>query len=180
MHFALSGFSAIGGPDERNLVSYFAGVQHGLKELGCRAALRIYMWGQSKITKFNESYCVFSCRHRIEIMRAVRIRSLANPWVFPAVKCSEPTKCSSLPCPRSEQRTGTKLCINLCSDYVNFKRKESDNIIIQRCYQYFTFTIISTPAGNLHFRNYCKFDARTLYNTTKAFHFNLLNIKEER
>jgi len=138
MQLALSGFYAFGGPDERNLVSYFPGVQHGMKELGCNTDLRKCMWGQSTVTRFNEIYCLFlwaSNRNN---------EGGADPFggqlrVFPEVKVSEPLICSSLPCPSSEKRTGTKLYINLCCDYVKFMRKECDNIIIQRCYQYFSF-----------------------------------------
>jgi len=59
MHFAvqlyLSGVSAVGGPDVRNLVRYFRErVQHGLKEFGCSAEFRkckisLHQWSSMKI-----------------------------------------------------------------------------------------------------------------------------------
>jgi hypothetical protein len=54
MHFALqwylSGVSAFGGPNVRNLLSYFLErVQYKLKESGCSTVLRKYVCGFSPL-----------------------------------------------------------------------------------------------------------------------------------
>jgi len=75
------------------------------------------MWDQSTAIKINQSYCVFLCMHRIELLRGVQIHSVANMRIFPEVRVSEPPNWSSLLCPRNEQQTGTTIppCSHLLS-----------------------------------------------------------------
>jgi len=75
---------------ESELVIFRKRVQHGLKGIGFGAAFRICRSDQSISINFNESYFVFSCTQRIELLRGVRILLVANQYTFPEFRVSEP------------------------------------------------------------------------------------------
>jgi hypothetical protein len=75
---SMSGVSAFQRVDVKNLVIFQGRVQLGLKDISCSAALRMYTGDRATTIKFNDSYCVFSCTLRIELLRGERIRKVAK------------------------------------------------------------------------------------------------------